>query len=182
MTLHDKIRNAEKDVTADRQAQVDATSSRIKIPSINIVDKAYKSAADVAKVVGTDRVYKAKLNYYYEWKWLDGSWDHDSGKATVFLYAKDKDDAESRIALLLKVKGPCYSIEGSIEEVPKSTAESEIANRSGVYHEFKELASHILTLPTPAMYDEMEKSINWAVNMLKKLKDQDEANKRAAWL
>jgi len=32
------------------------------------------------------------------------------------------------------------------------------------------------------MYDEMKTSIDWAINLLKKMKDQDEADRRARWL
>ena len=168
---YDKIMQAQHDLRKAEQAQKLATTSKIKVPSVNVSEEAYKSAAEVAQAVGTDKVFKAKLSYYCSWTWLDGYSDYDSGSATVFLYAQDKEDAKSKIGLLLKVKGPRYSLDGDISEVSKQDAEAEIAGRTSVYSEFKELASHILTLPTPAMYDEMEKSINWAVNMLKKLKD-----------
>lgn len=183
MGRYEKIAQARAELRKDELTKQTATSSKIQVPNVNATKQAYASAKEIAKTVGTDKIFKADLNYYQEIHWSDGT-DVDRGQSTICLYAKDIDDANRRLKLLVDCSiTNAYSF-SDVKEISYDDAQQIISKNSerkfGLY--FKDLDDHILTLPTPAMYDEMKKSIDWAFNMLKKLKDQDEAKKRAAWL
>ena len=181
MNSYDKIMQAQKELWNDEKVKQQATSSKIKVPSINVNVQAYQSAKEVMQHVGTDKIFKCKLNYYHSQKLLDGWYDYDSEATVICLYAKDKNDAISRLNLITQQNFD-YSFEASkIEEIDEQEAQQVISSQIK-QSIFNDLQGRILTLPTPAMYEEMKKSINWSINMLKKLRDQDEARKRAAWL
>ena len=179
----DKLDQAYRNVEDDERAQKQATSSKIKIPSIDVSKEAYKSAQDVAKVVGTDKIFKATVDWSITYNWSDGT-ETESGAFQVFLFSQDAEDAKSRLKLFF----PSYSYSiRDISEISKEQAEAQIQkNFEDKYYPgngaTKDACDHILTLPTKKMYDEMKTSIDWAINLLKKMKDQDEADRRARWL
>ena len=185
MTTYQKLNKARQELRNDEWQEKNAIAS--KITPINdpmyIANNAYKSAKDVAKVVGTDKVYTAIIDWRIIYNWSDGT-ETDSGSFQVFLFAQDEADAKSRLKLMFK------SSEYLVTDVHEVTQEAALAqikkNLEDPHYPHGgtsvDVCNHILVLPTQKMYDEMKKSIDWANNMLKRLKDQDEASRRAAWL
>lgn len=201
MTRHEKNQQAYDAIANDEEIMQKATASRIDIPKVDVSSEAYKSAQEVADHVGTDKIFMVPITHDVKWCGSDYS-DGYRITAKIFFYAKDLDGAKDRLKLFEKVKskwGIHYAMSlsntghdvfefGEPSEVTESEANAQIqkfiVERAKSIHdkEFVSLCDHILHLPTTAMYDEMVKSINWALNALKNMKDHEEAAKRAAWL
>ena len=104
-------------------------------------------------------------------------WDDYDDVTDIHFYAYDKADAEDRLSQFNK--------EGRrriVGQETKEEAEKRIADYVAAYPHCKECERKILHLPTSKMVEEMNKSVDWAVNILKKMRDKDEADRRIAWL
>ena len=177
---YEKLQQARRDVDNDERTMRNATSSKIEVLT-DIKTQAYKSAKEVAKEVGTDKVFSAIIDWSITYQWSDGT-DYESGRFQVFLFAQDAEDAKSRLELFFRTSSCSIS---SIKETTREAALQQIQQNmqiKGYGDGYKDACDHILCLPTKAMYEEMEKSIQWTVNIIKRIKDQDEADRRARWL
>lgn len=170
-----------------------------KYASIN--KETWKSASEAAKVIGSDKVFRSHCNFECQWSgsdYVDG-W---SASLDVFLYAFDKADAKERLDVFCNehntsgysamdlshtLNYSTYTFSDPVES-SKEEAEAVIAqqgnkkiadSRSTV---LETIGDHILYLPTKKIFDEMKKSVDWAMNALKNMKNADEKAKREAWL
>ena len=198
--MNDKLYNMRK-LHQQRKAELDAKAiSKIQIPTKDqIKDNIWKSASDVARNIGTDKVFKSKFEHDVKWCGSDYS-DGYTISGNIFFYARDIEDAKEKLQLFKDIHnkfGIHYAM--SLSDTghnyyefsePVETTISEalaainkyIASNGTNTTSISDFQDHILALPTKKMYDEMKKSIDWAVNILSKMRDQDMAQKKEAWL
>jgi len=186
MSVYDDLQAARRVVNQDEYEFDNKTKSSIDIPSEHSNKHgAYNSAKELAEKIGADKTWRGEIDWSIDIHWSDG-WDRDQGCIIVHFYAYDKADAKDRLATLSKLFGDNFTAELSslkLETPEQAAAEIEDRISKGyVDSRFKDLQEKIIYLPTSKMVEEMNKSVDWAVNLLKKLKDQDEAEKRIKWL
>lgn len=184
----------ESDRQEARELLRNQPQSKIKLPNEYGSEGkiAWQSATDATAGIGFGSVWQVIINYTYSWKWLDGYWDSDSRSYKLLFFAFDEADAKDRIECWKDEFKHAKSYDSFSCTEPKKVADSkadgekileqmkEEAKNSG--WSFREDNDHILCLPTKKMYDGMKKSLDWATAVLKKMKDQDQAQLKAKWL
>ena len=177
MSTYDDLVNARREVRRDEQIRDAKMKSGIRIPTTAEQQHgAYKSAQEIAEKIGADGVWHAVITVHVT---IHGSdyWDDYDDVTDIHFYAYDKADAEDRLSQFNK--------EGQhriVGQETKEEAERCIADYVAAHPHCKECERKILYLPTSKMVEEMNKSVDWAVNILKKMRDKDEADRRIAWL
>ena len=162
----------------------------------DVKNMTWQSAEEVAKKVGAAKVFKTHCDYNCQWSgsdYVDGFSKHFD----MYFYASSEDSAREMLEVFKKEHDytgfsamdlshtpnySTYTFSNPIE-VPRAEAEAAVSKcKVDPYDDFSLLASKIHFLPTKQIVADMKASVNWASQVLKKMKDEDARKKREEWL